>query len=368
MEIIDLTNSKRNLAVKNAVQVLQRGGLIVYPTETCYGVGVDATNQDAVNKLLKYKSRREGKPLSVAVADKEMAAKYVQINDVAMNLYKHHLPGPITVVSKSLGNVAQGVASEYGTLGIRIPDHDLILDIVQQFGKPVTSTSANVSSKPVPYSVKGLLDHASKKQQDMIDLIIDAGELPKNRPSTVVDTTLNNLNIMREGEISFAQATEDAQSIFEVETVSAEETQHFGSVVMQKFLDAISSRPLIFALKGELGAGKTQMVKGMAVKLNIIEELSSPTFSIIDEYDYAFGDHTHGKFVHMDTWRVADERELERTGIDRYLLPGNVIAIEWADKFHKQLLKLGSKADAKIIMIQIEYTDQFSREIKVYET
>jgi L-threonylcarbamoyladenylate synthase len=89
-------------------EILAQGGLVLFPTETTYGAGVDATNQLAVNKLLAYKSRREGKPLSVLVANPEMAGKFVEINDQAQQLYDQFLPGPVTVISKSLGSGGRG--------------------------------------------------------------------------------------------------------------------------------------------------------------------------------------------------------------------------------------------------------------------
>src|SRR3989304_1221808 len=100
--------------IDRAVKVLKTGGLVIYPTETCYGAGVDATNQKSVAKVLKYKTRREGKPLSIAVTDQKMASRYVKLNATAKNLYKQFLPGPLTVVSAGKHRVASGVESETG--------------------------------------------------------------------------------------------------------------------------------------------------------------------------------------------------------------------------------------------------------------
>ena len=125
-------NTKENI-IKEAIRVLESGGLIIFPTETCYGLGADATNPQAIKKLFQYKSRREGKPLSIAVSDPEMAKNYVEINELAENIYQNYLPGPITVISKSLKKTAPGVDSEYGTLGIRWPDYPLVLEIIKKF-------------------------------------------------------------------------------------------------------------------------------------------------------------------------------------------------------------------------------------------
>jgi L-threonylcarbamoyladenylate synthase len=186
MRVIKLSEEGEKKIIDTAIATLKSGGLVVYPTETCYGIGADATNQEAVNKLLKYKSKRFGKAISVAVFDRNMAKEYVKLSKTAENIYENYLPGPITVVSRGKHRVAKGVESEEGTLGIRIPDYDLILKIVKKFGKPITATSANMSYRKTPYSIKDILENTSKRQQDLIDFIIDAGELPKNELSTVI--------------------------------------------------------------------------------------------------------------------------------------------------------------------------------------
>ncbi|KKS30504.1 MAG: Sua5/YciO/YrdC/YwlC family protein, partial [Candidatus Amesbacteria bacterium GW2011_GWA2_42_12] len=175
---------------------------MIYPTETTYGIGVDATNQRAVNALLTYKKRREGKPLSIAVFDMNMAEKFVDLNQAARNIYASFLPGPVTVVSKGKHVVVTGVESENGSLGIRIPAYDLVLQIVKAFGKPITATSANASYKKRPYCLEDIMQFLSPRQKSLIDLVIDAGELPHNEPSTVIDTTLDDVEVLRQGKLT----------------------------------------------------------------------------------------------------------------------------------------------------------------------
>jgi L-threonylcarbamoyladenylate synthase len=368
---IKLTTENSKEIIADSVKALQNGQLVIFPTETCYGVGVDATNQEAVSQMLKYKARREGKPISVAVSSKAMATKYIEMNDIAENLYDNYLPGPITVVSKSTGQTSRGLESEFGTLGIRIPDYKLVAQIVEKLQKPITSTSANVSYKPNPYSIEQLLDELPQKQQKMIGLIIDAGTLPKNPTSTVVDTTLNNLNVMRQGSVSFDKDIKSKDTSLEANTSNAEETQDFGSLVMLKYLDNIDEKIVILALKGELGAGKTQFAKGLAKTLKIDDVISSPTFTLVDEYAYISGELS-GTFYHMDTWRVDGAKEFERTGIDQYVHKGNILAIEWADKFYDELKemlkeKVKDKFQVQFLLVDFEYTGESDRHIKLYE-
>jgi len=366
MERIKYTKKNSETIIKKALTVLKNGGIFVFPTETCYGIGASATNQKSIDKLFLYKTRREGKPLSIAVSDKKMAATYVNINEIANNLYENYLPGPITVVSKGLGKVARGVESEYGTLGIRIPNYDLVLNIIREFGKPITATSANISYLPKPYSIDALLKDMPKKNLDLIDLIIDAGELPPREVSTVVDTTMNNLNVMRQGQIDLVKQLANQKSIMFAQTNSAEQTIKFGEMNMLKYIDEPLDKPLVFFLVGELGSGKTQFSKGLASKLGIKEMVKSPTFTILNEYEYQFG-RRKGKFIHVDTWRIDSLKDLETIGLDDYFVAGNIIAIEWADKFLADLKTKIKKFGGKIINVVFNYLTEDERSIKTYE-
>jgi len=347
--------------ILTAVNVLKNGGMIVYPTETCYGLGVDATNQKAVNKLLQYKYRREGKPVSIAVSDKKMAQKYTVVNEIAANLYKNFLPGPLTIISKRKGNLARGIESEYGTVGIRIPDHQVIIQIVQKLGKPVTATSANVSYKKHPYSIKSLLKDLPQKQKNLIDLIIDAGKLPQKDTSTVVDTTLNTYNILRNGRVSFG---EKGKAVLSAITETAEETVNFGSMLILKHLNRLRKDTLLVALGGELGTGKTQFTKGIARQLGIKQIIKSPTFNLITEHKYAKGDIS-GHLIHVDTWRLADKKEFEALDLQEYIHPGNVIVVEWADKFYKVIETFTKNKKIVVLKVRFRYLTPNKRKIDI---
>ena len=366
MKIVTYNGTNIDEIVKEAVKVISEGGLIVYPTETCYGVGVDATNPNAVEKLFKYKARREGKPISIAVSDIDMANKYVDINDIARSIYENYLPGPITVVSKGLNKVANGVQSEYGTLGVRMPDFSLILDLVRTYGKPITATSANMSYRPRPYSIKQLLKDLPDKQETLIDLIIDAGELPYSEPSTVVDTTMNSLNIMREGKNLLGKIIGGKEPLLFSKTTSPQETIDFGSMNMLRFNDVPLERPLVFLLSGDLGAGKTQFSKGIARHLGIKDIIKSPTYNIVSEYKYVQGER-EGLFVHTDTWRVESEKDILALDYQRYIVTGNIIAIEWADKYLKDLIDMMQGNNARIVNVIFKYLTETEREIATYD-
>lgn len=367
MKRVYLKKENAKDVIKEAIKVLSDGGLIIYPTETCYGLGSDAMNPKAIEQLFKYKTRREGKPLSIAVSNAEMARLYAKPNNIAENIYKNHLPGPITVVSESLHNVAPGVESEFGTIGIRIPDYSFVLDLVKEFGRPITATSANTSNQPKPYSFEAWQKYTSKKSQDLIDLFIDGGELPKRETSTVVDTTLNTAAILREGAVKFTTNTQNSKKIFDIKSKSVDDTIRVGAITMLKFINELYNRPVIFLLKGELGSGKTHFVKGIAKQLKISQIIKSPSYIIMSEYDYNLSDAFKGKLIHIDTWRIFNEKEWERLKLNNYLKSSNVIAIEWPEKFLDEILDEVKKTNAFVISVDFKQQADNLRVIKVFK-
>ena len=138
-------NTKSENWLNQAVDALVQGQLVIYPTETSYGLGADATNPEAIDKLLAYKGHRLNKALSVAVADLTMAQHYIRLNSTAKTVFAVLLPGPVTLVAHSRGLVSAKVESERHTLGIRYSSHPLVSRLVQAFGRPITATSANTS-------------------------------------------------------------------------------------------------------------------------------------------------------------------------------------------------------------------------------
>lgn len=337
MEIIKCDEN----SVKKAIDVLKKGGLVIYPTETLYGIGVDATNPVAIKKLTEYKNRPFGKPYSIAVANQKMAEEYTQLNDSAKNLYNQFLPGPLTIISKGRHKLAPGVENEEGTLAIRIPDYKLVIDIVKALGKPITSTSANASYKKRPYKISDILENVSDKQKGLIDLIIDAGELPKNDPSTVVDTTLDDRVTLRQGKIKFNKENE-------ILSKNEEATQNLAKEIWQKYEGYAGLRAIVFALEGEMGAGKTQFTKGLAKAMGITELVTSPTFSLENEY----GDRDKSLF-HFDAWRLEDSNEMRALGFEELIKNKSIISIEWAEKVADLIREFDD--EAIVIFIKIKF-------------
>jgi L-threonylcarbamoyladenylate synthase len=354
MELVSCHNKK---AVETAAAVLKNGGLIIYPTETCYGLGADALNPKAVLKVQQFKGLNRNKPISIAVNSRKMAEKYVVINELADNLYNNFLPGPLTVVSKSRGLVVSSLASREGTLGIRIPDYLLALKIIEKLARPITSTSANQTGRKSPYSLADIKKYVSKKRLALVNLFINAGKLPLNPVSTVVDTTFNELKIIRQGRIKIAENNKNTFI-----SNSEEETKKIALKIFNKYKNYLIKKPLLFALQGELGSGKTQFAKGIGLALGIRENIKSPTFTLIHEYPFSLNGRKK-VFYHLDAWRLENGEELFNLGLEKMLKSGNVIAVEWLEKTKTVLEKISRQKKAKIIWLEIKYLPENKRKI-----
>lgn len=358
MKIIKLTNTNHRQVIDQAVVVLKKGGLVIYPTETVYGAGVDATNQVAVTKLLNYKTRREGKPLSIAVSDQKMSKKFVFVNDQAQKFYDKFLPGPYTIISESKQSLATGVASEFNTVGIRIPQYQFILDLVKKYNGPITATSANASDKKQPYSVDDILDNLSVKQKNLIDLIIDAGTLPKNEPSTVIDTTLSTPLTLRGVDVQ--KKTEDSELITLI-SHNEQETRAIAGKIMLKHWNQIKQAGLIIGLNGELGAGKTIFAKGIADFLQIKDTITSPTYTYLKEYAYD-RHQAKGWFYHLDLWRLDQAEDAKSLQIDQLLGEKNIIVFEWWSQVKNLLPHIKPDIEVELTVLSEE-----KRQLKIYE-
>ncbi|MCE5339148.1 MAG: L-threonylcarbamoyladenylate synthase [Methanoculleus sp.] len=163
-----------------AVRVLQRDGLIVYPTETVYGLGADALSEDAVMRVYEAKNRPLSQPISVAVSDMDMLGAIAVVDDAARAFIERFLPGPVTVALPAKSCLPAILTGGTGLIGIRWPDNEIALAIIARFDSPITATSANISGEAPP----------TRPGEVYVpnDYLVDGGELP-GTPSTVVDLT-----------------------------------------------------------------------------------------------------------------------------------------------------------------------------------
>ena len=184
--------------VERAVAALERGGLIVYPTETLYGLGADATRAQAVERLADLKERDREKPLSVLVASRAMLEEIVaSIPPVAGRLMEAFWPGPLTIVLRAKDGLSARLTAGSGTIAVRLSSHPLAQAIVAALGRPLTATSANPGGLPPALDVAAARAYFGSR----VDVYVDGGRSPAGPASTVVDCSATALRLVREGSV-----------------------------------------------------------------------------------------------------------------------------------------------------------------------
>ena len=186
-------------AIEQVVEVLRNGGLIIYPTDTIYGLGCDITNPKAIEKICQIRGvKLEKANFSFVCYDLQNISEYIKpINTATFRMLKKTLPGPFTFIFNASHKVPKMLSSKKKTVGIRIPDNDIARDIVKLLGNPIISTSIRDDDDILEYSTDPELIY--EKYQDQVDIVIDGG-YGENIASTVVDCTTDELTILREGK------------------------------------------------------------------------------------------------------------------------------------------------------------------------
>ena len=185
--------------ISQVVDMLKSGGIIIFPTDTIYGIGCDITNHKAVEKVARIKGIRPDKAnFSFICYDLSHLSDYTkQVNNDTFRLMKRNLPGPFTFILNASGNVPKLFKSKKKTVGIRVPDNSIIKEIVKELGNPVMSTSVRDEDQVIEYTTDPELIY--EKYADLVDIVIDGG-YGGNEPSTIVDCTSNEILIIREGK------------------------------------------------------------------------------------------------------------------------------------------------------------------------
>lgn len=199
MEILDLANTDIYTAAEKTAAVLKRGGIVVYPTDTLYGMAVLATDRNALTRLKELKGREKKKPVSVVVPDIDTLKKYGVLNEKAERLARKFLPGPLTLVITGTPLLPSELMLN-DQIGFRIPNDPFCLELARILGVPYTATSANRSGQTTPTTARAVIEQFGSLAHN-IDLIIDGGVRDGGLPSTVVRCGAE-IHILREGAVA----------------------------------------------------------------------------------------------------------------------------------------------------------------------
>lgn len=199
-EILNLTDAD-NLeeSLKGAADIIKRGGLVVFPTETVYGLGADATNTDAAEKIYAAKGRPSDNPLIIHIAEPEWAEDYAYTSDLYYKLAKAFMPGPLTVVLPSKVSVPRKTRGGLSTVAVRCPSNPIAHTLIALSGVPIAAPSANISGTPSPTRI----DHVCDDMAGRVDMIIDGGDCDFGLESTIVKPNDDGtVTMLRPGKIT----------------------------------------------------------------------------------------------------------------------------------------------------------------------
>jgi len=181
--------------IKQVAEILANGGIIAYPTDTYYGIGCDLFNKESIEKIYQLKKRSPHQPFSFICSDLKNISEYAQVTNYAYKTMKRLLPGPYTFILEGSRLVPKIMLTKRRTVGIRVPNHEICLAIVEELGHPIISTSATDPETndilETPLEIKNKLGHA-------IDLIIDAGSV-NGRASSIISLIDDTPQVLREG-------------------------------------------------------------------------------------------------------------------------------------------------------------------------
>ena len=193
---------QKDVNISELAGELKHGKVIVYPTETCYGLGADATNQAAVERLFAIKGRAPDKAVLMLIDRPERIKQYVEWTPFLDKLARAYWPGPLTIVIavKDKKDLADGVVAADATIAVRVSARRSARELCRALGRPLISTSANLAGGDNPYEIEmvfRLYDQAKARP----DIVIDAGNLPRRPPSTIVKVVGEKIEALRQGEI-----------------------------------------------------------------------------------------------------------------------------------------------------------------------
>jgi L-threonylcarbamoyladenylate synthase len=187
--------------LEHAARLINKGEVIVCPTDTGYAFSANALDIRAITKVFALKDRTFSNPIHIAVASFEEAENYAYVTEAARYLAAHYLPGALTLVLKKKESIPSLLVANRNTIGIRIPNNQVILRLAAKVGKPLTTTSANISGKPATYAVSEIV--AQFGETLPVPLALDQGALPGRDLSTIIDLSVSPPELIRQGRLSW---------------------------------------------------------------------------------------------------------------------------------------------------------------------
>lgn len=197
-DFIDLKENVNDEKLKEIAKAIKNGEIVVFPTETVYGIGTNALNEKAIKKLYEVKKRDLKKPISLLVSNIEMVERFTRdITDIEYKIMKEFFPGPLTIILKKKDIVPNIVTANGNTVGIRMPEGEIVQKLLKYSNVPIATPSANISGKKTGTDIKQI----QKDFGENVDYYIDGGKCKFGISSTIVKVINGEIHILREGSI-----------------------------------------------------------------------------------------------------------------------------------------------------------------------
>lgn len=195
----DLSKDNNDIAIKEAAKIIKSGGLVLFPTETVYGIGANGLNKDAIKKIFIAKGRAQDNPLILHIADKNMIEKIAKdITNIEKDIIDKFMPGPLTIILKKREIVPDIATAGLETIGIRMPNSEIARKLIKEAKTPIAAPSANISGKPSGTNIKDIFNELNNK----VDIILDDGASKIGVESTVIRIIEDTIHILRPGKIT----------------------------------------------------------------------------------------------------------------------------------------------------------------------
>lgn len=196
--LIKINDKNLREVLERAVEILNNGGIVAFPTETFYGLGVKFDIEDSLRRLYEFKKRPEDKPMPLIIGDRKSLSMIAgDVNEIAESLMDKFWPGPLTLLLKAKEGLSPYLTADTGMVAVRIPGESIALYLAREAGFPITATSANLSGMPPAEDADAVIKYFGEE----IDIVIDGGRTAGGLPSTIADATGKSIKIVREGVI-----------------------------------------------------------------------------------------------------------------------------------------------------------------------
>lgn len=200
--VIKIGTDDNTKNLKLAANVIKNGGIVIFPTETVYGIGTNGLDSEAVKKLYEVKNRSLTKPISLLVSNFDMINQVAKdITEMEYKIMKNFFPGPLTIILNKKSCVPDILTANGNTVGIRMPDNEIALKLIELSEVPIATPSANISGKPSGTNIEDI----KKDFEGKVDLFIDNGKSKIGNGSTIVKVENNEIKILRQGVITKEQ-------------------------------------------------------------------------------------------------------------------------------------------------------------------